>query len=222
MEDNKTGLGSGFESRLPALVTTLALIFILGFLPNRIRTFPHWVLYAWAIALILPMIAVGIAPDKRKWLRIERFVTFGFCFFCLTGIIITLVTLTRAILYNSAAVGGLQLLTSSLALWNTNILVFTLVYWQIDRGGPEARSYGKDGKPDFHFPSQDLPGEVPPGWRPSFIDYLFLGFSTSAAFSMTEAVPITHRAKLLMMLQSSVSLVTIMVVGARAINVLGG
>jgi len=222
MEENRTNLGSIPERRLPVALTTFAVVLLLAFTPSRIRLFPDWVFYGCAIIVLLPMIIVGIVSDKRRWLRIERFVTLGFCCFCFAGIITTLVILTRAILYHSAGVSGLQLLATSIAVWNANVLVFALFYWQIDRGGPEARLYDKGVKPDFHFPCQDFSGEIPLNWKPTFIDYLFLGFSTSTAFSMTEAVPITHRAKLLIMLQSSVSLVTLVVVGARAINILGG
>jgi uncharacterized membrane protein len=121
----------------------------------------------------------------------------------------------------SAEIGGLQLLTSSIAVWVTNVLMFSLLYWQIDRGGPESRANNADTKPDWLFPQVGAPDDVPPGWRPTFVDYLFLGYSTATAFSTTDVMPLTSRAKMLMMLESTISLATIVVVAARAINILG-
>ena len=122
----------------------------------------------------------------------------------------------------SAEIGGLQLLASSTAVWVTNALVFSLLYWQIDRGGPEGRVNAANTRPDWLFPQEGAPAEdVPPGWRPAFVDYLYLGYSTATAFSTTDAMPLTPRAKLLMMLESPISLLTIVVVASRAINILG-
>ena len=86
----------------------------------------------------------------------------------------------------------------------------------------EARTVFAGVRPDWHFPQTDVPpGEVAPGWRPTYVDYLFLSFSTCTAFSTTEVSPMTRRAKMLMMLEAVISLVTITAVAARAINVLG-
>ena len=107
-------------------------------------------------------------------------------------------------------------------MWVTNVLVFSLLYWQIDRGGPEARANDAGTRPDWLFPQAGAPEDAPPDWRPTFVDYLFLGFSTATAFSPTDALPLTSRAKMLMMLESTISLATIVVVASRAINILGG
>jgi hypothetical protein len=122
----------------------------------------------------------------------------------------------------SKTVDGLQLLSSSIAVWAANVVTFSLLYWQLDRGGPAARAGPAPARPDWTFPADQAPeGGVAPGWRPQFIDYLFLGFSTATAFSTTDALPLTGRAKFAMMVESSISLATLVVVGARAINVLG-
>ena len=124
-------------------------------------------------------------------------------------------------LRRSKSVGGLELLSSSIAVWATNVLMFSLLYWQLDRGGPGLRASSAPARPDWIFPPDQAPESVQPGWRPQFIDYLFLGFSTATAFSTTDALPLTGRAKLAMMTESAVSLVTLVVVAARAINILG-
>jgi hypothetical protein len=77
-------------------------------------------------------------------------------------------------------------------------------------------------RPNWLFPQEGAPDEdVPPGWKPSFVDYLFLGYSTATAFSTTDVMPLTSRAKMLMMVESAISLATIVVIAARAINILG-
>ena len=103
------------------------------------------------------------------------------------------------------------------------MLVFSLLYWHIDRGSPEARLLEGSRRPDWLFPQQEAPAEdVAADWRPNYIDYLFLSFSTATAFSTTDTMPMTSRAKMLMMLEAVISLVTITAVAARAINILGG
>ena len=98
---------------------------------------------------------------------------------------------------------------------------FSIVYWGVDRGGPEDRESGSASPPDWLFPQFGLPHEVAPGWRPGYVDYLFLAFSTATAFSATDVAPLTARAKLMMMLESCISLATLAVVASRAINILG-
>ncbi|HEY9648016.1 MAG TPA: hypothetical protein V6C88_16695, partial [Chroococcidiopsis sp.] len=116
---------------------------------------------------------------------------------------------------------GLELLSSSVGIWITNVLTFSLLYWQVDRGGPETRINAIGRRPDWLFPQTGAPEDAPPNWRPTFIDYLFLAFSTATAFSPTDALPLTSRAKIMMMLESIISLATIVVVASRAINILG-
>ena len=132
-----------------------------------------------------------------------------------------LTQLIAEMVHRSGEIGGIQLLTSSVAIWVNNVLTFSLLYWQIDRGGPEARAANAGPKPDWLFPQEGAREDVPPDWRPTFVDYLFLGFSTATAFSPTDTLPLTSRAKLLMMLQTTISLVTIVAVMSRAINILG-
>lgn len=122
----------------------------------------------------------------------------------------------------STVVGGLQLFASSIAIWVNNVLAFSLLYRQIDRGGPEARINNTGMRPDWLFPQEGAPVEVvPPNWVPTFVDYRYLGFSTATAFSATDALPMAPRAKLLMMLNSTISLLTLVVVAARAIDIIG-
>jgi hypothetical protein len=182
---------------------------------------PFWIPCVAVIVVIVPMAALGLTAAKARWLRIERIVTLLFSIFVGVGIVVNLASLIREIVHRSAGIDGLQLLSSSIAVWVANVLAFSILYWQIDRGGPEARAQKVEKKPDWLFPQEGAVENVPAGWRPTFIDYLFLGFTTSTAFSPTDTLPLTSRAKTLMMLQSTISLATIVVVASRAINILG-
>ena len=97
----------------------------------------------------------------------------------------------------------------------------SLAYWLIDRGGPEGRESGWKGWSDFSFTRGDPSEGMPVGWQPIFADYFALAFNTSLAFSPTDVLPLRPRAKVLMVVQSFISLITVIAVGARAINILG-
>jgi hypothetical protein len=119
----------------------------------------------------------------------------------------------------------LALLRSAAALWVTNILVFASWYWRLDAGGPHARRISVcHTKGDFLFPQMTLaPGTskpFDPTWTPGFVDYLFLAFNTSTAFSPTDSPVLARWAKMAMMLQSSISLATLALLAARAVNIL--
>ena len=212
----------GFEPRWPVVLALLAVIVLMVLLPGRVSVLPFWVGYVLGCAVLTPIAAVGLTAAKPRWLRIERMVTLGFCVAIGVLTLVNLANLIGAMLHRATEINGLQLLASSVAVWVTNVLIFSLLYWQIDCGGPEARVRNTGTKPDWLFPQEGAPDEaVPPDWRPAFVDYLFLGYATATAFSTTDVMPLTSRAKLLMMLESTIALVTLVVVAARAINILG-
>ncbi|HUK88178.1 MAG TPA: hypothetical protein VLT85_10980 [Terriglobales bacterium] len=172
-------------------------------------------------AVILPMAALTVSAAKAWWLRIERVVTLLFMAIVGFNVIFALQHLLSTMVQHSGELTGLQLLTSSIGVWAANLLLFSLAYWRTDGGGPEARLTHASKKCDWLFPQAGAPEHVPPDWHPVFVDYLFLSFCTATAFSPADAQPLTSRAKLLMMGESVVSLVTIIAVASRAINILG-
>ena len=107
-----------------------------------------------------------------------------------------------------------------MVIWTANVLTFSLLYWQIDRGGPYARVNRLKVKPDWVFAQGAVPEDLPPDWQPLFLDYLYLGYNTATAFSPTDASPLTRRAKMLMMIESMISLLTLVIVLSRAINII--
>jgi uncharacterized membrane protein len=112
------------------------------------------------------------------------------------------------------------LLVTGGAIWLTNIIVFALWYWEFDRGGPVARAHADRMYPDFQFVQMASPQMAPPDWEPAFGDYLYLSFTNAAAFSPTDVMPLSRWAKMAMTAQATVSIVTVALVVARAVNIL--
>ena len=131
----------------------------------------------------------------------------------------SLTLLIRDLLAGPAA-GGATLLLDAAAIWLTNIIAFALWFWSLDRQGPAAQSVGETGPPDFLFSAMLRDAHSGAAWRPGFVDYLYLAFTNATALSPADTLPLTGRAKLLMMLEACVSLLTIVVVAARAVNIL--
>jgi uncharacterized membrane protein len=209
------------ESRVFPAVAVVALPIILALLPSRYQLMPREVAFVGAVALAVPMLLAGISSKKEAAWRAERYVAAVVLPLTVLVSLVVLALLLRDMASKHPGISGLTLLTTSIGIWVTNILVFALAYWLIDRGGPEGRSMGWRGRSDFTFPRGDPSDNFPANWQPIFADYLALAFNTSAAFSPTDVLPLTPRAKMLMVLQSAISLVTVIAVGARAINLLG-
>jgi len=118
---------------------------------------------------------------------------------------------------------GAQLLASAVVVLAINVITFSLVFWEVDCGGPAARALAASRTtPDFQFPQDENPRLAAPGWVPRLKDYLYLALTNSIAFSPTDAMPLTHRAKLVMGIESFIAAVTLLIVAARAVNILQG
>jgi hypothetical protein len=218
---NEQAQGHALEARWPVVLTVVAVIALLAVLPQRISLSPWWMPYIAGIAVLIPILAVGLTDGGGWYPGLERMVIRIFFIYAMVATFATLANLMNAMVHHTAEVEGIQLLESSVAIWISNVLTFSLLYWQMDRGGPEARTEGAI-PPDWRFPQDETSmSEVGLDWRPTFIDYLYLAFSTATAFSTTDAMPLSSRAKLLMMLESTISLTTILIVASRAINILG-
>jgi hypothetical protein len=209
------------EPRWPVALTIIVVLALLILLPSRVRLFPPWLLLVMGLAVLGCVVGAATHSQSPRWARIERSAIFGAAAIGGLGALAMLRELIYDMIHGSKVVDGLQMLSSSIAIWAVNVTMFSLFYWQLDRGGPLGRMLAHRHR-DWIFPQdQASPEDLPPDWRPQFIDYLFLGFSTATAFSTTDALPLTGRAKFAMMSESTISLVTLVVVAARAINVLG-
>src|SRR5207248_5771809 len=109
-------------------------------------------------------------------------------------------------LLNGGSSDGTQLIFAAIQIWLTNVIVFGLWYWELDRGGPSARCRTSHREPDFLFPQMTTPAAAPPNWAPRFLDYLYVAFTNATAFSPTDTMPMTPWAKILMAIQSLTSL----------------
>ena len=115
---------------------------------------------------------------------------------------------------------GRELLAGALTVWLSDVVVFALVFWELDRGGPRRREVDGGDTPDFLFPQMTDAKELMPGWQPAFSDYLYCSSTNATAFSPTDTMPLTGTAKLLMSSQSLSSFVLVVLVTARAVNIL--
>jgi len=208
------------ESRWPVALAVIFVLVLLALLPARLAVMPRWTPYVLGAIMLVPLAGVEFSRHGFRWLRIERFALLAAAIFGIVINIVTVARLVHSMLFQPNAIEPLTLLTSSVAAWVGNIALFALLYWLTDRGGPDARENGRDGASDYLFTQVANPQSAPADWWPTFVDYFSLAFNTSTAFSPTDTLPLTPRGKILMIVQSSISLVTIVVVAARAINIL--
>ncbi len=208
------------ESRWPPALAILVVLCLMAVLPHHVEVMPVWVSRVAALAMLLPMAAVALTKASTRWRRIERamIILVAVAYVANTGA--QLADMIGIITLLPPGSRSVSLLSSSLGIWVTNVLMFSLLYWELDRGGPPARASHMTIRPDWLFPQIAVPDDAPPDWRPLFLDYLFLAYCTATAFSPTDVLPLTRRAKMLMMLESAISLLTIVIVAARAVSVL--
>ena len=208
------------ESRWPPALAIVVVLCLLATLPGHVHMLPVSVSYLAALAVLVPMAAVALTRGNTLWLGIERTMIILLAAAYVANTIAEVADMIGVITLHPAGGNAFALLSSAVAIWMANVLAFSLLYWQIDRGGPYARASKSSAKPDWVFPQPATPEDLPPDWRPLFLDYLYLGYNTATAFSPTDALPLTHRAKMLMMIESTISLLTSVIVLSRAINVL--
>jgi len=211
------------EPRWPVALAVSAFIAITVVLrvlePERESLGPTWLVPAIEIAMLVALVAADPAgvSGRANWLRrLSITLVASLVVVALTTTAVLIADLIRGA---SVARSAGPLLTSGALIWLGNCLVFGLLYWLLDSGGPLARYRGEREYPDFAFSQQMSPELAPPGWRPQFADYLVLGLTTNMAFSPTDVMPMVLWAKLTMALQSLISLLVFGLVIARAVNV---
>jgi uncharacterized membrane protein len=203
------------EARWPALVAMMADALLYLALPERLSVGPRWGLLAVIILLLIPI----IFTYRRGHHNITATLTFVANGAITLALIGSLILLVQGLPHHKDPPG--TLLLSAAALWITNVLVFALWYWKLDAGGPLGRDRpGGAAKSSFLFPQMVRHSDADQRWSPEFIDYLFLAFNTSTAFSPTDTAVLSRWAKAAMMLQSLISLSIIALLAARAVNVL--
>ena len=209
------------EPRWPMATAVLAATILFVGTPHRGRI-PGW----WAGPLLqLILLGVLIAQDPgridRRSPTLQRLMV-ALLVVMTVGTATSVTVLAVDILAGVEGVTATVLLGRGAAIWFENVILFSLWYWQFDRGGPAERAAGTAVPPSFAFPENATPELAPAGWRPAYPDYLYLAYTNATAFSPTDTLPVRRWAKLTMMVQSTLSLVIAILVLARAINILPG
>lgn len=225
----------GSDRWLARAAVLLIVALQVGFV-NDLSVGPWWLAPSIELALLIPLSlgtiwtqrSVRKAETDLEWRLVRsrrrnvRLLAIVLTAFSTLINFIALALLIRAIIGGHAGTGR-ALLIDAINIWTTNVIVFALWYWFLDRGGPSSRGLVPDHKRDFLFTQQQQAASSAAGfseWLPGFIDYLFLAYTNATAFSPTDTFPLTVRAKLLMMAESAISLVTIAVVASRAVGIL--
>ncbi len=213
--NHKSHMQAHLLSRLAAVVGVLALGVLYLFLPDKLVIGPSWLLLVIEAALTLPFI-IALTTQRRlphRMVRMAALVTLGITTLALAiGIALLVYTLPQP------DTKGPFLLRSAGILWVFNIVVFALWYFEIDGGGPLKRHLAGPQATDFLFP-QYAPGSQST-WMPHFLDYVFLAFTSATALSPADTQPLTKKAKALMIIQAVFSLIVIVLLAARAVNIL--
>ena len=188
-------------------------------LPEPLTFGPSWLLLVVVTVLLIPVLVARM----RGSFELNQKLGYVLLWVVTAALVWSVWLLVRSLPRHTLT--PLALLRSAAALWITNVLVFASWYWRLDAGGPHARNLSAcHTKGDFLFPQMTLaPGTqtpLDPVWSPGFVDYLFLAFNTSTAFSPTDSPVLSRWAKVAMMVQSSISLVTLALLAARAVNIL--
>lgn len=204
------------EPRWHALIAVVAVGSLYTALPSELIIKPVWLFPSIVFLLLVPTVVM----HAKKHHRLERFLGFTLNGVLTLGMIVSVVLLIKSLPDKTET--ATELLISAGLLWFTNVIVFALWYWRLDAGGPHRREK-RDGHPDgaFLFPQMTMPPETnahEEAWSPNFVDYLFIAFNTSTAFSPTDAPVLARWAKVLMMTQSVISLTVIALLAARAVN----
>ncbi len=189
-------------------------------LPERLTIGPTWVVPVLAGALLAGLVITtrDRRPDDSRRLRGSAL---GLVALVSAANATSLALLVHALVGGGRTTGA-SLITAGSVIWLTNVAVFALWYWELDGGGPGRRAHHRERRDlDWLFQQDASPDLACDGWRPSFVDYLYLSFTNATAFSPTDTMPLTAHAKLLMLAQSLASLVTLGLVVARAVNILG-
>jgi len=209
------------ESRLPAAAAVIVALAAQLLLSPDLLPGPAWLFPGLEGLLLLGLVAADpnrLTPESRD-LRLPSLVLLAVVAVGNTWALVRLIDL----LVNGGG-NGRQVLAAAAGVWVTNVVVFALAYWETDRGGPLGRAGARPrpAYPELWFPQDgDAKDASPEGWQPVFADYLFVSLTASTAFSPTDTMPLSPRAKLLLGGQGLVSLVTIGLVAARAVNILG-
>jgi uncharacterized membrane protein len=211
------------ESRWPAFGAAVVVIAGQAWVAASLALQPVWLFPAVSAVLLVASVAVYL-PARTEPSRLMRGLAASFIGILIAANAVSLVQLVRNIFVGKSVLEPLGLLLVGIVLWGVNIVIFAFVYWELDGGGPEARADGYRDYPDLVFPQQqsDQQGLAPADWKPTFPDYLYVSLTAGTAFSPTDTMPYSRRVKLVMGIESTMSLTIVAMIVARAINIARG
>lgn len=230
MAGTRSGAGRRGEARMPAVLAVVVAIGLQTALPDRLVLGPRLVLPTLEALLLVPLIVVNPVRMTRET-RVSRALSLSLVLLIAATNAVVLGLLVKALVDGKASEGR-TLLVAALQVWLTNVIAFGLVFWELDRGGPVARTQRsrKDlPRADFRFPQDEdhdasvevaAGSSIKSGWVPVLTDYLYVSVTNSSAFSPTDTMPLLSRTKLLMAFQSMSALVLSLLVVSRAVSVL--
>ena len=207
------------ENRWPVLIAIIAAIALQYAIPLRYTVVPRWPLITLELLLIVVLLVINPVRLSRST-TVGRWASLAHTVAITADNTASAFVLDYRILSGEVSNDAAVLLGSGGAIFITNVIAFGIWYWELDRGGPFARRSGEKPYPDFLFPQMSDPHMATPGWRPVFVDYLYTSFTNSVAFSPTDTMPLSRWAKFMMTVQALVATSTIVLVIARAVNVL--
>jgi uncharacterized membrane protein len=207
------------EPRWPMATAVLVSVAMQLSLPDRHVLSPTVLFPSVEVLLLLVLVIGDPGRIDRRSPALKR-LTVALVIVMTVDNLAGVAELVRGILDGSDRDNGPVLLATGAALWLTNVIAFSLWFWLLDRGGPAARAMGTPLSAAFAFPENVTPQLVPPNWWPQYPDYLYLAFTNSSALSPTDTLPLTRWAKMMMLVQSSISLVIAVMIIARAVNIL--
>jgi hypothetical protein len=210
---------TGPENRLPVAASIIVAIALQLWISDRYGLHPRWLLPALEVALLGILTAINPVRLSRQT-RVGRYLTMTLAGAITVDNLLSAFVLDYSIVTGKTGNDALGLLSAGAAIYLTNIIVFGIWYWELDRGGPFNRAAGTDPHPDFLFPQMATPELSSEHWEPRFLDYLYTSFTNVMAFSPTDTMPLSRWAKSLMALQSAIALSTTALVLARAVNIL--
>ena len=208
------------EVRWPVGLAILVAVGLQLATPASMAFRPTWALPALELALFVVLMIASPTRINRES-TVLRIVGLALVAVATWATAWSAARLIYEVVHGSFGNDAQHLLLTGGAIWLTNVIVFALWYWEIDRGGPAARAHARRAHPDFLFAQMSAPDLADKDWEPEFVDYLYLSFTNATAFSPTDTLPLTRWAKLAMMFQSGVSLATVALVVARAVNIFG-
>ena len=209
------------EHRWPMAVAVLTAVFLQVGLPHRGRVPGWWVIPVLEIVLLATLVVQDPGRIDRLSKDLRRS-TVALVAVMTAGTLLAAVFLVHDIFDGRTGVKAADLIGRGAAIWLTNIIVFSLWFWEFDRGGPARRAHHLTVPASFAFPENAMPELAAPGWTPQYTDYLYLSFTNATAFSPTDTLPLRTWAKMIMIIEAVLSLAIAVLVIARAINVLPG